>query len=374
MTDIKQNPAQTLSQKLKGINPLFLVTVLIPTLLAVLYYGLIASDIYISESRFIIRSPQKQTVTGLGAFLQSAGLSRSQDDTYTVHDYILSRDALHKLNMKLDLGRSYHQGDFLSRFPQIDMDSSFEALHRYYQKQIGLNVDTLSSISTLRVRAFNQEEAQLINKMLLEMSEALINQLNERARQDLIRYSQAEVEAAEAKARAAANAVSRYRTEKTVFDPERQSALQLQQVSRLHEELIAAKSQLAQIRSLAPKNPQVPVLQRQVAILEAEIQKETAKVAGGERSLSNKAAEYQRLALDREFADKQLATALASLEQARNEAQRKQLYLDRIVEPGKPDSAVEPKRFRNVAATFALGLIAWGILTLLVAGIKEHRD
>jgi capsular polysaccharide transport system permease protein len=210
--------------------------------------------------------------------------------------------------------------------------------------------------------------------MLLEMSEALINQLNERARQDLIRYSQAEVEAAEAKARAAANAVSRYRTEKTVFDPERQSALQLQQVSRLHEELIAAKSQLAQIRSLAPKNPQVPVLQRQVAILEAEIQKETAKVAGGERSLSNKAAEYQRLALDREFADKQLATALASLEQARNEAQRKQLYLDRIVEPGKPDSAVEPKRFRNVAATFALGLIAWGILTLLVAGIKEHRD
>jgi len=364
----------TLKQKLSGINRLFLVTVVLPTLLAILYFSLIASDVYISESRFIIRSPQKQTMTALGAILQGAGLSRSQDDTYTVHDFILSRDALRKLNTQLKLSQSYGDGDFLSRFPELDKDDSFEALHRYFQKQVSLQLDTLSSISTLRVHAFNAEEAQLINQMLLDMSEALINQLNERSRQDMIRYAQAEVDVAEEKARAAALAVSRYRTEKTVFDPEKQSALQLQQISRLQDELIAAKSQLAQVRNLAPKNPQVPVLQRQVGILEAEIQKETAKVAGGERSLSSKAADYERLALNRAFADKQLATALASLEQARNEAQRKQLYLDRIVEPGRPDVAVEPRRLRSIAATLALGLIAWGVLSLLIAGVKEHQD
>jgi capsular polysaccharide transport system permease protein len=361
-------------QKLIGMNRLFLLTVVAPTLLASLYFGLIASDVYISESRFIIRSPQKQTVTSLGAILQGAGLSRSQDDTYSVHDFILSRDALRKLNTQLKLDKSYGAGDFLSRFPELDLDDSFEALHRYYQKQVNLQLDTLSSISTLRVRSFNAEDAQIINQMLLEMSEMLINQLNERSRQDMIRYAQAEVEAAEDKARDAALALSRYRTEKVVFDPEKQSALQLQQVSRLQEELIAAKSQLAQVRNLAPNNPQVPVLQRQVGILEAEIQKETAKVAGGERSLSSKAAEFERLALERAYADKQLATALASLEQARNEAQRKQLYLDRIVEPGKPDIAVEPRRLRNVAATLALGLVAWGVLSLLIAGVKEHQD
>ncbi len=356
------------------MNRLFLVTVVAPTLLAILYFGLIASDVYISESRFIIRSPQKQTVTGLGAILQGAGLSRSQDDTYSVHDFMLSRDALRKLNTQLKLDKTYGTGDVLSRFPELDQDDSFEALHRYYQKQVSLQLDTISSISTLRVRSFDAAEAQMINQMLLEMSEALINQLNERSRQDMIRYAQAEVDKAEDKARAAALAVSRYRTEKAVFDPERQSALQLQQVSRLQEELIAAKSQLAQVKSLAPNNPQVPVLKRQVGILEAEIEKETAKVAGGERSLSSKAAEFERLALERAFADKQLATALASLEQAHNEAQRKQLYLDRIVEPGKPDVAVEPRRLRNVAATLALGLVAWGVLSLLISGVKEHQD
>jgi len=374
MPNSGQTILSTLKQKLSGINRLFLVTVVVPTLLAILYFGLIASDVYISESRFIIRSPQKQTTTALGAILQGAGLSRSQDDTYTVHDFILSRDALRKLNDQLELDKSYRVGDFISGFPGLDRDDSFEALHRFYQRQVSVQLDSLSSISTLRVRAFNAEEAYLANQMLMEMSEALINQINERARNDMIRYAQAEAEAAEAKARAAAQAVSRYRTEKVVFDPEKQSALQLQQVSRLQEQLIAAKSQLAQVRSLAPNNPQVPVLQRQVGILESEIQKEMAKVAGGERSLSNKAAEYERLALDRVFAEKLLGTALASLEQARNDAQRKQLYLDRIVEPGKPDIAVEPRRFRAVLTTLVLGLIAWGVLSLLVSGMREHKD
>jgi capsular polysaccharide transport system permease protein len=245
----------------------------------------------------------------------------------------------------------------------MDMDDSFEALHRYYQQQVSLQVDTLSNISTLRVRSFKAEEAYLANQMLLSMSEELINQLNERSRQDMVRYAQAEVEAAEAKARTAASAVSRYRSEKAVFDPEKQSAFQLQQVGKLQEQLIAAKAQLVQVKSLAPNNPQVQVMQRQVAILESEINKETSKVMGGERSLSNKAAE-----------DKLLATALASLEQARNDAQRKQLYLDRIVEPGKPDIAVEPRRLRNIAATLALGLIAWGVLSLLITGVREHQD
>ena len=65
---------------------------------------------------------------------------------------------------------------------------------------------------------------------------------------------------------------------------------------------------------------------------------------------------------------------MTSLEQARNEAQRKQLYLERIVQPSLPDVAVEPRRLRGVAATFLLGLVAWGILSMLIAGVREHQD
>lgn len=364
-------------KRLLGFNRLFLLTVFLPTLFSIIYFGFIASDVYISESRFVIRSPQKQQITGIGAFLQSAGFSKSQDDTYTVHDFIASRDALQQLNVRFAVETLYKapQIDRLSRFGGIDPDNSFEALHRYYQKHIvEASNDSASSITTLRVKAFKAADARNINASLLEMSEKLVNQLNERGRQDMIRFAQSEVAAAESKVKAAALALSNYRNKKGVFDPEKQSALQLQQISKLQEELIATKTQLAQVRSVTKNNPQIAVLQKRADVLQAEISAETSKVVGGDRSLSGHAAEYERLAIERGFADKQLTAALASLEQARNEAQRKQLYLERIVQPSLPDYPVEPKRFQAILATFAVGMICWGILTMLIAGVREHHD
>jgi capsular polysaccharide transport system permease protein len=361
-----------------GINRMFLLTVFLPTSLAIIYYGFLASDIFISESRFVIRSPQKQSPTGLGAILQGAGFSRSQDDTYPVQDFIQSRDALKALNDKLAIAASYGASNFdrVSRFGGISWwDKSFESLYRYYQKNIiTINHDSASSITTLQIRAFSPEAAFRINEQLLNMSERMVNELNERGRQDMIRFAANEVTDAEKKAKAASLALSAYRNKRGVFDPEKQSVIQLQQVSKLQDEMIATKTQLAQIRSVTKKNPQVAVLQNRVELLQAEIAAETAKITGGDRSLSDKAAEYERLTLERGFADKQLATALASLEQARNDAIRKQLYLERIIQPGKPDKAMEPRRFRAIFATFAVGMICWGVLTLLLAGVREHLD
>lgn len=362
--------------RIKGINKLFATTVVVPTLLATLYFGLIASDVYISESRFVLRSPQKQTATGLGAILQGAGFSKSQDDTYTVHDYILSRDALKELEKKISLSQAFGSNkiDIFSRFTGLDSDNSFEALHRYYQKRLSLEVDSGSSITVLRTNAFSATDAQRMNEILLELSENLVNQLNERGRQDMVRFASSEVATAEKAAKAATLAVSAFRSQKAVFDPERQSVLQLQLVSKMQDEYIATKTQLAQIRDLTKDNPQISSLQKKLDTLQAEINTETAKVAGGDRSLSSKSADYERLALERTFAEKQLAVALTSLEQARNDAQRKQLYLERIVQPSTPDIAVEPKRLRGVLTTLMLGLIAWGILNILLAGIREHKD
>ena len=363
-------------RRLAAVPWLFVLSVLLPTLCSAIYFGMIASDVYVSESRFVVRGPQRQAMAGIGAILQSAGFSRSQDDTYTVHDFILSRDALKQLEKQFTLSKSYGGAhvDRISRFAGIDPDNSFEALHRYYQKRVSLAVDGVSSITVLRSSAFSPQEARQINEKLLELSEVLVNQLNQRGRQDMIRFATAEVEAAEQKAKAATLAVSAFRTQRGVFDPERQSALQLQLVSKLQDELIATKTQLAQIRALTKDNPQIQSLQKKQDTLEFEINSENAKVVGGARSLSSKSADFDRLGLERAFAEKQLAVALTSLEQARNDAVRKQLYLERIVQPNLPDVSVEPRRLRNVLATVFLGLVAWGILSMLLAGIREHQN
>ena len=360
---------------------LFLAIVVLPTAAATVYYGLLASDAYVSESRFVIRSAQRPSPRAeIGALLQGSGLpgfQRSVDDAYAVQDFMLSRDALRQLDSALGLSALFSDPriDRISRFPSVlDLDDSFEGLHRYYQKQVEVHLDTASGIATLRARAFDADHALQMNTRLLQGAEQLVNQLNDRARRDLIQFAAAEVEAAERRAKEAMVAVSRFRSERGVVDPERQTMMQLQQVAKLQDELIAAKTQIAQLKAFAPENPQLASLQLRVRTLQGEMDAELGKVAGGSYSLTGKAADFQRLALEREFAERNLAATLANLEQARNEAQRKQLYLERIVQPSKPDIAVEPRRLRAVLIVGVLGLIAWGIASLLFASIREHVD
>lgn len=357
-------------------HKLFASTVIVPTLMASIYYGMIASDIYISESQFVVRSPDKQSMTGLGAMLSNVGISKAQDDVYTVRDFILSRDALTSLDQNLSFRKIYSSGsiDPFSRFDGFGIDDSFEELFKYYQNHTEMAVDSESSILTLRIRAFDADQAHDINEHLLAISEQLVNRLNDRARRDMIGFAEDEVARAMARSKEASLAVSNYREAKAVFDPEKQSALQLQLVSKMQDELIASRSQLSQLKSVSPDNPQVALLINKIENLKTQIASESAKVTGGDVSLARKTSEYERLMLEREFAGKQLAAALASLESARNEALRKHLYLERISQPNNPDTALEPRRIRSIAAVFILGLIVWGIMTILIAGIREHQE
>jgi capsular polysaccharide transport system permease protein len=353
------------------------LTVIAPTIVAILYYGFFASDVFISESRFLVRSPQHQMQGGfMGEILQSTGITHSQDDSYSVHDYILSRDALRELDAKIGIRKAFRSNnvDALDRFPGLAWDDSFEQFYRYYGKHVGVEYDNASSISTLTVRAFTAQDAEKINDQLLQMSERLVNTLNERSRQDLIRYAQDEVELATDKATAAAVALFEYRSKHEIFEPDKQAAIQLESVAKIQEELVATEAQLAQIQKLSPNNPQIAGLESRGDTLRHAIGTESAKVTSANGSFSARAPNFERLTVESIFSDKQLGIALAGLEAARSEALRQQLYLERLVQPDLPDRAMEPRRIRSMLTVLLIGLIAWGLISLLIAAIREHSD
>ena len=374
--DTEHRISRPFSEKIRGLNPLFIITVAIPTLLAVLYFGLFASDIYISESRFVVRSPDKPAATGLGVLLKSAGFSNAGDEIYAAQDYVLSRDALAALNRSGRVAAAYGSNSIsvFDRFDPLGTSGSFEDLYKYYRKKVGVEHNTSSSITTLVVRAYTPADAQRINERLLEMAEATVNRMNVRGRRDLVQFALAEVNDAKEKAQSAAVALSAYRNLKGVLDPEKQATVQVQMIAKLQDELIASRTELVQLKAIAPDSPQMPALQTRIESLARQIDQESGKVAGGQKSLAGTATQYQRLALESQFADKQLASAMASLEEARNEARRKQAYVERIVEPNLPDQPLEPRRWRGILATLVLGLVAWGTLSMLLAGVREHKD
>jgi capsular polysaccharide transport system permease protein len=361
---------------LRFVSPLFLVTVALPALGAGVYYGVLASDVYISESKFVVRSPDKPAVGGVGILLKTAGFSNASDELHATHEFIRSRDALTGLN-KGNYFQSTFSSDDISifdRFGTFNFKPSFEDLYSYFQKKVNVRYDSTSSITTLTVRAYAPGDAQKINQELLAMAEQTVNRLNQRGRQDLINTALAEVNQAKSDAGIAAARLARYRNRSGIVDPAKQAEVQLQMVSKLQDELIANRTQLAELRNYAPSNPQVPALRARIESLQQQVSQEVGKVVGGQGSLAGEIEQYQALVLEDQFASKRLAASMAALQEAEAEARRKHAYVERIAHPSRPDEALEPYRWRGILAALVLGCVAWGIVALLFAGVREHRD
>jgi capsular polysaccharide transport system permease protein len=367
-----------LKTKISEIDRLFLYVVLFPVLISFAYLFFVASDVYISESQLIARSPGNRQDSQFGVMLQSAGFLRSEDDAYAVQSYMLSHDALLALDKKMELRKIFGSEavDFFKRFNPLGFDGSLERFYLYYQNNIvESDLDTSSSVITLTTRAPTAKESFEINRNIVEQSEQLVNRLNERARQDMIGFALKEVERAQNISRKSAAALSGYRNSKQIIDPEQQSAIPLEHIASLNDQLIAAKAQLNQVQTIAKDNPQISVLKDNVNFLEKQIKSELVKVAGmGGQSLAGKAEKYAALNVEKLAADKILYGAISDLELARNEAQKQQVYLEEIEAPTLPDQSMEPKRIKSFFAVILLSLICWGIASLTVAAVKEHRD
>jgi len=363
-------------RRLGARDRLFIPVVVLPLIAAIIYFGFLATNVYVSESKFVVRSPDKPASTGLGVILKSAGFANAGDEIYAAQSFAVSRDALRAINRNGAFEAAYTRPDIsiFDRFNPWGVSKSFEDLYKYFTGKIAVQNDTSTSITTLTVRAYDPRDAYRFNQQLLEMSEATVNRLNTRGRQDLVSYAQAEVDKAKMNSQTAALALAGYRNRSGVVDPEKQAQVQMQMISKLQDQMLAAKAELAALQQYTPENPRIPVIRTQMGAIQNEIDRELGKVAGNTRSLAASTVQYQRLALQSQFADKQLGAALASLEEARSEAGRKQAYVERIVQPNLPDSPIEPRRFRGIFATLVLSLIAYGILRMLVAGVREHAQ
>jgi capsular polysaccharide transport system permease protein len=346
----------------------------LPTLAAGVYYFAIASDLYLSEAKFIVRSPKQVQTSALGALLQTTGLGRAADDTAAVQDFIMSRDAVRKLEHHDDLRAIFGrpEGDFVARFPGLLRRSDFEALFRRYDHFVSVETDTSTGVTSLQVKAFRPEDAQKVASALLTYSEQLINELNERSRQDAVATAQREVDRAQERIAGIQSQLTTYRVQQKMLDPKATSAGVLELIGQMNATLATARTQLAELLKDSPNSPQIPLVRTRITSLEQLIAEERAKLSGENNSVVTTLTEYERLMLERELAEKALASAFASLEAARIDAQRQQLYLEPIAQPNLPDYPLYPKRVASFTMVLVSCLVAYGIVWLLVVSAREH--
>jgi capsular polysaccharide transport system permease protein len=349
-------------------------TLLLPSILAVIYYGLIAANQYESEARFVVRSAARPDMSSTLSFLVQLGLARSQDDSFIVQDFIGSRDAVDQLKVRLPLLRIYghDSADFLAGYPSLLYGPEEEQLYRYLKDMISVVHSERTGISTLRVRAFDAADARAVAETLLQLGEELVNRLNTRLQTDAVAHSAGEVKVAQERLIEAQTRLTEFRNREMMVDPGQNAVALAELIAHLSGELAVVQSQVAEMKASAAASPQLVGMQRKTTALEQQIAQERRRIAEDRDGLATRIAAYERLQLEREFAQRLLATSEAELVRTRNDAARQMLYLERVTGPHTPDYARQPRRLRLMCTAVAANLIVILLVWLIVSGMREH--
>ncbi|HYF07157.1 MAG TPA: capsule biosynthesis protein [Acetobacteraceae bacterium] len=346
--------------------------VIAPTLIVAAYLYGIAADQYVSEARFVVRGRAEVAAPGLGQALAQVGLGGNQsNEAQTVREFLISHDATRRLNERLPLLEIY-------RRPEADpwaraWFTEDERLSRYLNGMVSVSHESSVGIMTLRVRSFRPEDSRAVAEEMLRLGEELVNRLSERSREDTLGIARREVELAERRVAAAREALTAFRERAQSLDATGQARAAVETLGQMEAALAVARTELRERSAfMRPDNPQLVTTRNRIAALERQITEERARHTRGGEALPQQLAEFERLTLEREFADRQLTSAMTSLETARIEAQRQQMYLARVVEPNLAVYPLHPKKIITLISVFAGLSVAFGIGWLLVAGMREH--
>lgn len=360
----------------------FFLAVILPSLIITAYFYGIAAPQFVSEARFVVSSRGSEGGVGAsmrgmaGAAFGGLGGGVASSETNSVRDFLTSLDAVMDAHGKLDLIAMWQrpEADWLSELWRTEP----ELLARFYNKMVTVSLDPSTNVTTLRVRSFRPEDSKALAETLLVSAETLVNRLSERTRNETLRVARQEMEIAEQRVLESRAALVRFREQERELDSAGAAQAAVALRGQLEVALAQARAELTErLKFMRPDNPALQATRNRIEALERQISAERARhtetTEGSEGAvLARQLATFERLMLEREFADKQLASATASLETARLEAQRQQLFLSRIVEPNLAVYPLYPRKLVNVASIIVGLTIAYGIGWLLIVGMREH--
>lgn len=350
----------------------FVTIVVLPSVLAAIYYGLIASPVFISEAKFTIQGdqPAPGSAIELALFGTSGG-----EDALIVREYVRSHGLVGRLGERIDL-RAVYGDPAIDRLQRLPEGASDEELASYFSAMVELGFEPESSVTTLRVHAFRPDDARRIAGAIMELSEELVNGLSQRVSEDMLGFAEAQLARAENRVSNARKAITAYRDRTEALDPTREAGAILGIIGDLEAKLAQERAELMELRSfLREDSARIAAIKARIGALASQIVEERARLTGKQGSrLSEVVANYEELQLELEFAQNVYTTMLAALESARAEVQKQQKYLIRVVAPNLPDEALEPDRLIGILTVVMGSLLTYGIGALVLAAVREHAE
>ncbi|WP_205965534.1 sugar transporter [Pseudorhodobacter turbinis] len=361
-----------------GLILSFIILVLLPMGGVGGYLYQVAKDQYVSKIGFTVRREEAPLVSTLISSLGQVS-SASSSDSDILFEFVRSQELVQRIDAQLDLRRLYAVNHDADPVFSLRPGATIEELVDYWQKMVRVSYAPGTGLLELEVRAFDPATVNRIATLIFSESSEMINQLSSIAREDATRYAREDLSKAEIALKNIRATLTRFRLRTQIVDPQAAIQGQMGLLNSLQQQLGEALIEFDLMGQNTRENdPRLTQISSRISAIEARIKQERQQFGQGGniadgQNYATVVAEFERLIVDREFAEQQYATALASFDRAQTEAQRQSRYLAAYVGPTMAESAEHPRRMLLFLLCAFFATISWAILALVFYSLRDRR-
>lgn len=350
---------------------------IVTSFLAMLYWGIVASDRYVSEAHIVIQKTDIASSESLDFSSLLGGVGKGgETEQLLLRAYLLSVDMLNTLDAELNLRDHYsdRRRDILSRL--WDSKVPLEMFYQYYQERVEVVYDSYSGVLVIRAQGYTPEMAHAITTTLVSAGEQYMNELAHRLAGEQVHFLENQVESMSARAFKARKSVLDYQNKMGVVAPEGF-------VENLSGIINGLETKLTELQTrkqtmlgfMSRDSSKVVEVNQQIEATKKQLKYENKRLASPDgESLNKSVEEYQRLKMDAEFTQSVLSTALLALEKGRIEATRTLKKVSIIQSPTVPQYPMMPRRIYNITVFILMALLLAGVAHLLAAIVRDHTE
>ena len=379
------SPAATDSSEMQGwlggvIRSTMLIGVLVPTLIAGIYFAFFASDQYVAEARVTVRaaSDDKEALSDMTSAFSKLGISGGKStiqDSYLIVNYAKSGAVVNDIGGRAYLEQRFSRQDidWLSRLPTGKPN---EDLLKYWLHRTAVSLDTLSGIVTIKIFAFRAEDAREIAQRVVDLSEQMINAVSERSRRNAVAEAEKDVALAEKDLARARSDMQVFRNQSVSIDPVAKASSIAEVIGKLMVERSEIENFVATFSGdLSPTSPVALIQKRRLESVDkqiADLRRQLTSTNSSDSTVATDLSKFEQLALQEKFMERKYSLSQSVLDKANQEATRQKLFIAVVSPPTLPQTALYPERFIDTLLIFLGALVFWGIFNLVLASVTDH--
>jgi capsular polysaccharide transport system permease protein len=370
-------PAPKRRRRFSWIRFFALIAFIVTPTLGFLYFALTTqSPLYSSEVEFAIRARDGQTsFSGLGALAGSLGVGlNGSNDIFALRSYLRSPGLFEIIDKETNFTKNAElpQRDWLVRLPA---DAPTEQRFRYFLDHVEVRLATLEQIVTVNVSAFSPSDARTVAEVVVRQSEEFINRLNDRAKEDFINFTTAEVRRAEERVTRTRLQITDWRNLNQQVDPQKTVEATIAIIAGLEGDLAKIRAEITQLENTTTDvTARLRQSKNREQALMVQIEKERSSIAGTGSKMAKMLSQYERLLIERDLAEKSYAAGIDALRAAQQEISQKQKYIVVTAEPSLAEERAFPLPVYHTALVFVGGLIAYLAFIFALALTRDYRE